>query len=174
MRLFLAMLIITTIEVILIAKVGNMIGFFNTFLLIIITAMIGSWQLRKQWAFVMGKLQSLQSQPSQALLEALILLVCGVLLITPGFLTDIVGFLGLVPTLRERFVGVMQNNFGKIMRGSVHTYTHQSSSTDGASPFEQRSQRGGRHDDSIIEGEFERTETSDEHSHHVSKKPGND
>ncbi len=163
MRLFLAMIIITTIEVILISKVGNMIGFFNTFLLIVITAMIGSWQLRKQWAFVIGKLQGLQSEPSQALLEALVLLISGVLLITPGFLTDIVGFLGLVPVIREQFVALMRKNAGTVMRGGFHMYTHSSSthsehSAFEKSPFEHSAQRGGRSENTIIEGEFERTD----------------
>lgn len=151
MRLFLLMLIVTTIEVILIAKVGALIGFFPTFLIIIATAMLGSWQLRQQWQFVMGKLGTLQSEPSQALLEALVLLICGVLLVTPGFLTDIIGFLGLIPALRERFVGVLRKNAGKVMRGNFQMYTHQSYQEP---PQNTHSQQ--RRDENIIEGEYER------------------
>ncbi|PIE42369.1 MAG: FxsA protein [Gammaproteobacteria bacterium] len=148
MRLFLLILIVSTIEVVLIAKVGDMIGFFNTFLLIIATAVIGSWQLRKQWGFVMGKLQTLQTEPSQALIEALTLLICGFFLIVPGFLTDIIGFLGLIPAVRERFASVIRQNAAVFVRGSVNSYYR----TDG------RSDQSSRHsvDSHIIEGEFER------------------
>lgn len=146
MRLFLLMVIVTTIEVILIAKIGNMIGFFPTLIIIIATALIGSQQLKKQWRFVMGKLQTLQSEPSQALSEALVLLICGVLLVTPGFLTDIVGFLGLIPAVRERLVAFMRQHAGAMLRGNVHVYTN---TTSAEKPRQ-------HHDDHVIEGEFER------------------
>ncbi|PID66173.1 MAG: exlusion protein FxsA [Gammaproteobacteria bacterium] len=150
MRLFFIMVVVTTIEVILIAKVGGLIGFWPTFLIIIATALLGSWQLRQQWGFVIGKLQTLQSEPSQTMLEALVLLICGVLLITPGFLTDIIGFLGLIPAVRERFVAVMRKNADKIMRANFHVYRHQSSS------FDRNSYDNASSDNHIIEGEFER------------------
>ncbi len=95
MKLFLLMAVVTTIEVILISKVGSAIGFFPTLALIIATAAIGSWQLRRQGLPVMQKMQSMKEAPSNTMLEGLILLLCGVLLITQGFLTDNVGFLGL-------------------------------------------------------------------------------
>lgn len=155
MRLFLLMLIVTTIEVILIAKVGAVIGFFPTFLLILLTAFVGSTLLKKQWQFVMGKLQTLQSEPSQALLEALVLVICGVLLITPGFLTDIIGFLGLMPVLRERFVAALRRHSGSIMRGGFQVHTSSlGSNTARHQPQNQQHQTPG--DDSVIEGEFER------------------
>lgn len=154
MRLFLIMLIITAIEVVLIAKVGALIGFPMTFLIIIATAMLGSWQLKKQWRFVMGKLQTLQSEPSQAMLEALVLLICGVLLITPGFLTDIVGFLGLIPIVRERLVHLMRQYAGKMVGGNFRMY----SDFRGQSPFDNAFDTSSNpsRGEKVIEGEFER------------------
>lgn len=149
MRLFLVLLVVTTIEVILIAKVGNAIGFLNTFLLIIMTAVLGSWLLKQQWRFVMGKLQHLQGEPSQALLEALILLICGVLLITPGFLTDIIGFLGLIPPMRERFAAVLRRHAGQLTTHS--RFYHQSTEQQQTSHGSQSSRKT-----TIIDGEFER------------------
>ncbi len=150
MRLFLLMLVVTTIEVILIAKVGALIGFFPTFLIIIATALLGSWQLRQQWQFVVGKLGTLQSEPSQALLEALVLIICGVLLITPGFLTDIIGFLGLIPPLREHFVKLLRKNAGKLIRGNFQMYSSRTYQDN------QNHTQTRREDSHIIEGEFER------------------
>lgn len=154
MRLFLIMLIITAIEVVLIAKVGALIGFPMTFLIIIATALLGSWQLKKQWRFVMGKLQTLQSEPSQAMLEALVLLICGVLLITPGFLTDIVGFLGLIPIVRERLVHLMRQHAGKMVGGNFRMY----SDFRGQSPFDNAFDTSSNpsRGEKVIEGEFER------------------
>lgn len=155
MRLFLLMLIVTTIEIILIAKVGNAIGFFNTFIMIIATALLGSWQLKKQWRFVFSKMQSMQSEPSQALIEAMILLVCGVLLITPGFLTDIVGFLGLIPSIREGLVTTLKKRAGGFMRGRAQVFTNDTSGQHSPfSPHQTHQQHSRDHD--IIEGEYEK------------------
>ncbi len=153
MRLFLIMVVVTTIEVVLISEVGSLIGFWATFLVIIGTAMLGSKLLRQQWGMVIGKLQTLQSEPSQTMLEALVLLICGVLLITPGFLTDIVGFLGLVPTVREQFVALARKNAGKVMRGNFQVYGNfqQSTHTDSHTYTDSRTDN-----DNVIEGEFER------------------
>lgn len=153
MRLFLVMLIVTSIEVILIAKVGNILGFFTTFLIIIATAMLGSWQLRQQWHFVIGKMQTLQSEPSQALLEALVLVICGVLLITPGFLTDIIGFLGLIPMVRERFVAFMRRRGLSVMQ-SNHFHAYRGNMND--RPSSTYSANADSQAEEIIEGEFER------------------
>lgn len=152
MRLFLIMLIVTTIEVMLISEVGNVIGFWPTFFIIIATAMLGSKLLRQQWGMVIGKLQTLQSEPSQAMLEALVLLICGILLITPGFLTDIVGFLGLVPNIREKFVEIIRKNSGKIMRSNFYTYSNFSSSQQSSHNYHNTQ----NNTPDIIEGEFER------------------
>lgn len=147
MRLFLLLLLIISIEVVLIAKVGSLIGFFYTFLLIISTAVIGSWQLKKQWRFVMTKMQTLQSEPSHALLEAFILLMCGILLITPGFLTDIIGFLTLIPRVRERLIVFLQQHSNHFTTTRFQTFAQQQHKTN-TSERKAHSQ--------VIEGEFER------------------
>ncbi len=150
MKLFLLMALVTAIEVFLIAKVGAAIGPWLTVFIIFFTAFLGSRLLSKQWRFVMGKLQNLQSNPSDAMLEALVLVISGVLLITPGFLTDCVGFLGLIPITRERFVQFLRKNSSKVMAGSQFSMY----SSTGFSHQTQSTQRP--HDDQIIEGEFER------------------
>ncbi len=139
MKLFLAMIIVTAIEIMLIGKVSSIIGGWGTFFTVIITAMIGSWQLKKQGRATLNKLQTLQTEPTEALSEGMILLICGVLLITPGFLTDIVGFLGLVPKIRQSLAKVVKRNFNfaskTILNGKTQQQQNQSS-------------------EDIIEGEF--------------------
>lgn len=156
MRLFLLMAVVTAIEVILIAKVGTAIGFWATLLIIIGTAFVGSWLLKKQWRFVMGKMQSLQSQPSTAIIEALILLICGVLLVTPGFLTDIVGFCGLLPPVRERLVDVIKRNSGKFVQSGFRVYGSNSTFSGFSSSGSQQQSSQNGEAGNTIEGEFER------------------
>ncbi len=159
MPLFLLMFIVTAIEVVLIAKVGSLIGFWATFFIIIATAYVGSRMLGKQWRFVMGKLQALQSDPSDAMLEALVLLICGVLLVTPGFLTDIIGFLGLIPTTRARLIEIMRKNSGRVLRSGQFSMHSSFSSFNQTGQMGQTGSMGTQHrsaNEDIIEGEFER------------------
>ncbi len=129
-RLFLLMFIVTAVEIYLLIKIGGVIGAIPTVLLIFVTAGIGSWQLREQGLSVLNKLQTLQEEPSNTILEGLVLLVCAVLLITPGILTDIVGLLGLVPAVRTKLVRKLsqhsQTMFSKQMGGGSSFFYYQS------------------------------------------------
>lgn len=74
-----------------------------TILLIILTAILGVFFLRLQGLATLHRIRhSLDRNelPADSLIEGLILLVCGVLLLTPGFFTDALGFIGLVPGIR--------------------------------------------------------------------------
>ncbi|MPV86328.1 FxsA family protein [Ostreibacterium oceani] len=158
MRLFLLMLVVTAIEVVLIAKVGNQIGFFNTFLIIVFTAMLGSWQLKKQWRFVIQKQQIQRTAPSDTLIAGIVLLICAVLLITPGFLTDIVGFLGLIPALRERLIGFIKRH---VNLQATHFFSHTAHAeiddTGWGKSNPHQPHRGDRQQSNdILEGEYER------------------
>ena len=84
-----------------------MIGAMPTVLLVIVTAVVGAWLVRLQGFSTLQRVRrTLDSGglPALELLEGVILLFAGALLLTPGFFTDIVGFLCLVPELRRQFV----------------------------------------------------------------------
>ncbi len=155
-RLFLLMFGVTAIEIYLLIKVGGVIGAIPTVLLIFVTAAVGSWQLRQQGVSVLNKLQTLEGEPNKTILEGLVLLVCAVLLITPGILTDLVGFIGLVPAIRGRIVNHLIKNSAKLFSqqaGGTRFFYYQSgghSSTN--NPFGKDS--GGQSQD-VFEGEFE-------------------
>ena len=92
------------LEIYLLLAVGEQIGVFATVSLIIFTAILGTAMLRVQGTATLQKLQqqlAAHEMPAQALLEGLILLVGGVLLLTPGFFTDALGFLCLLPWTRQ-------------------------------------------------------------------------
>ena len=82
---------------------GERIGFWPTVALILLTAAVGSWLSKREglaaWRRVQQKL-SAGGLPGPELSDGLIILVSGALLLTPGFLTDVAGLLGLVPVTR--------------------------------------------------------------------------
>lgn len=98
------LLIIPIAEIGTFIVVGGKIGVLYTFGLILLTAILGSILLRWQGFQILGRLQS-ESQagkiPSKELVHGAMILVAGVLLLTPGFVTDTVGFLLFVPGIRD-------------------------------------------------------------------------
>ena len=108
MFLFIALFIlIPIIEISLFIEIGSIIGSFYTITLIFITAIVGVFFVRQQGISTFQKLTSqLQNleTPVQTMFEGLVILISGILLITPGFFTDALGFLGLIPFSRIIFI----------------------------------------------------------------------
>ena len=102
--LFLLFLTVPLVEIYFLIQVGQEIGAFSTVLLCILTAALGAILLRIQGILTLMNAREKLRQgeiPADNLLEGLILLISGVLLLTPGFVTDVIGFLCLVPSLRS-------------------------------------------------------------------------
>ena len=108
MFLFIALFVlIPIIEISLFIEIGSIIGSFYTIILIFITAVVGVFFVRQQGVSTFQKLafqlQNLET-PVQTMFEGLVILISGILLITPGFFTDTLGFLGLIPYSRIIFI----------------------------------------------------------------------
>lgn len=91
------------LELYILIQVGGVIGGLPTIILCILTAVIGAALLRYQGLQTIARVQVKLARgeiPATDMLEGLMLLLCGVLLLTPGFFTDCIGFLCLVPPLR--------------------------------------------------------------------------
>ena len=104
MWLLLAFVAIPMIEIALFIQVGGVIGLGWTLLIVLATALLGSYLVRSQGALAMAKIrQSLAEldDPTQPLAEGAMILVSGALLLTPGFFTDAVGFALLMPPVRH-------------------------------------------------------------------------
>ena len=102
--LFLA---VPIIEIYLLIKVGSIIGVFPTILMVIGTAVIGAILLRQQGISTLTRFQNTLSSgqiPATEMLEGVALIVGGALLMTPGFFTDTIGFLCLIPTTRKLMI----------------------------------------------------------------------
>ena len=111
--LLIIFIVIPVIEISLFIEIGSFIGSFNTILLIFTTALIGVYFVRQQGISTYSKLYNqLQNQeaPIQTMFEGLVILISGILLITPGFFTDALGFLGLIPLTRVIFIKILANS----------------------------------------------------------------
>ena len=94
---------IPVLEIIIFIEIGSFVGTFNTILLTFLTAIVGVYLVRQQGLSTIQKIMvQLQSgeKPVVTMFEGLVILVAGVLLLTPGFFTDFFGFLLLVPKFR--------------------------------------------------------------------------
>jgi len=104
MWLFLMFVAVPLIEIALFIKVGGAIGLWPTLAIVVLTAFIGTWLVRGQGALAVGRLRASFSRlddPTEPLAHAAMILVAGVLLLTPGFFTDAVGFTLLMPPVRR-------------------------------------------------------------------------
>ena len=103
MRLFLLLLIVPLIEIGLFIEVGGLIGLWPTIGIVMFTAILGTVMLRRQGLAALRSVQARLSageNPGRLLADGAMILIAGVLLLTPGFLTDTIGLLLLVPTVR--------------------------------------------------------------------------
>ncbi len=107
-RIFLiAFLSIPLLEIWLLIHVGQTIGAFPTVLLVIATAVAGAALLRQQGLATLLRAQHSMAKgelPAMEMLEGVVIAACGVLLLTPGFFTDILGLIGLIPATRQALI----------------------------------------------------------------------
>lgn len=104
---------IPLVEVYLFIEVGEKIGALPTVLLCITTAVIGSVMVRAQGLSTMAKFQqevAAGQMPATTMMEGFALMLGGFLLITPGFFTDALGFLCLIPYTRRAIISRLINN----------------------------------------------------------------
>lgn len=102
--LFLLFLSIPLLEIYLLLKVGSSIGVLATVALVVLTAVVGVWLLRLQGFATLAKAQASLAKgevPADTMLEGVMLFIAGALLLTPGFFTDAIGFLFLIPISRQ-------------------------------------------------------------------------
>jgi UPF0716 protein FxsA len=95
---------IPLIELYFLIQVGSEIGAFSTIFLTVFTALLGGWMVRKQGFSTIMRVRETMERgevPALEMMEGSVLLVCGVLLLLPGFITDAVGFIFLIPPLRR-------------------------------------------------------------------------
>ncbi|MDF1507011.1 membrane protein FxsA [Robertmurraya sp. DFI.2.37] len=121
--ILLLLLIIPAGEIFVLLLSGRIIGVWTTLSIIILTGVIGAYLAKRQGLEALRRAQ-LDMQygrvPGEAIVDGMCILVGGVLLLTPGFITDAIGFLLLIPLTRLYFKGFLKKGLKKwIDNGNV-------------------------------------------------------
>ena len=114
LKLFLAFTLIPLLELYLLIKLGTVMGALNTLALVVLTGFAGAYLARMQGLQTMLRVRSQIQQgamPAEDLIDAVIIFVAGIVLLTPGLLTDIAGLLLLYPTSRFHFKRWLRKKF---------------------------------------------------------------
>ena len=144
MRLFLLLVAVPIIEIALFIEVGGWLGTWPTIGIVVLTAFLGSMMLRQQGLKALGDIQGrlmAGDDPGQMLADGAMILVSGVLLLTPGFFTDAIGFLLLIPGVRSAIFRWLKAN----VKMNVHT----------AAQHHRPPQGWDRPDNHTVDGEYE-------------------
>jgi UPF0716 protein FxsA len=119
-RVFLFIFVFALLEAVVLGQVAQSIGWGVTILLTVLTAMMGSllfrWQGVETWVRLNKRMQK-GEMPGAEMVEGVMLLLGGALLITPGFITDGIGFLLLLPQSRRAFAGYI------VKKGMMQAFT---------------------------------------------------
>ncbi len=119
-KYFLAFTVIPLIEIAILISLSDIVGGWTTVGIVVVTALIGTSLIKNSGKEVMENLQKammFQGNISDAILDGAILLVTGVLLITPGFFTDIFGLLIHVPIFKNILKKFLLGKFKDKMQG---------------------------------------------------------
>jgi UPF0716 protein FxsA len=104
LRLFVLFTVMPVVELAILIRLGTAIGVFPTIAIVVLTGIAGAYLARTQGFSVLAKIRARMAEgafPAEELLDGLLVLAAGIVLITPGILTDISGFLLLVPRTRR-------------------------------------------------------------------------
>lgn len=156
MWLFIAFLAVPLIEIALFIQIGGAIGLGWTLLTVVVTALLGTFLVRNQGALAIGQLRSSFDEmrdPTEPLAHGAMILFSGALLLTPGFFTDAIGFLLLVPGVRSWAFQAVRS------RVNVQSFSAQSTARSRDGAFNTRPD--------VIDGEYEEISPSTDHT----KKP---
>lgn len=162
--LFVLFILVPIIEITVIMQVGALLGVWPTVAIVILSAWLGAKYVRQQGLATLQSVQTKMAQgemPSNEIVTGLMLLIAGVLLVTPGFVTDIFGLSLLVPAVREALAAQVQKHMVVNQFSAGASFTH---STNGnvyehqADPFTEPRKEVSHHQGETLEGEFQRKE----------------
>lgn len=159
--LFIAMPIV---EIALLLRVGSALGWITTLLIVIATAFLGTAMLRQQGLATLAKARArLDSgqMPAEQMLEGMLIMIGGVLLLTPGFVTDAFGFACLIPFSRRWLASKVASRAIVGMSASSAPFTDRTGSAAAGPEPEQVNRAGSRKSNQssngdIIDGDYRR------------------
>jgi UPF0716 protein FxsA len=156
-NLFFLFLIVFFLEIYLFITVGSAIGALSTISLVILTAIIGIFILRVQGIMTLQKLQMTVNRgeaPTEAVLYGILLLIGGGLLLIPGFFTDVLGLICVIPITRKSLISYFMLKIQPTTTDSSSNCSTSNSSTADANQTKKQKQKKRR--PITIEGEYRR------------------
>lgn len=117
-KLLLLFIIVPVVELYILIEVGKKIGSLTTIGIIILTGILGAYLVKSQGFMILKKIQNDLNEgilPGNNLIQGAIILAGGILLLTPGFITDIIGFIFLIPASRR----VVKKYLLKWLKGKI-------------------------------------------------------
>ena len=125
-RLILLFTLVPLIELSLLIELGRQIGLGSTIAIVIVTGVVGAYLAKYEgFKVVSGIRQELATGkiPAEGLIDGVIILAGGLLLLTPGLLTDTIGFLALIPISRNYLKQYLKRKFRqKIDSNEIHSF----------------------------------------------------
>lgn len=116
LRLLLLLTIVPLVELTILLRIAEEFSWGSTILLIIVTGVVGAWLARREGLKVLHKIQTdLESgiAPTEAMVDGVLILAAGLVLVTPGILTDLLGFALLIPPIRAKVRHALSEAFKK-------------------------------------------------------------
>lgn len=157
MRLLLFFIVIPLTELWLLFEVADLVGGFETVLLVIMTAFFGIMLLKSQGVATLTRANQkwqMGAVPAQEMIEGLMLAFCGAMLLTPGFITDALGFLILLPPVRRFLAGrITQQGVASFVKG-VAGETVIKRARPGAGQWQSRSFGGQVYEGKVTKSSF--------------------
>jgi len=114
------------LELWLLVKLGGHYGVVPTLLLVVVTGILGAWMARTQGLMILLSIQREMTEgrmPAPQMIDGVMILVAGILLLTPGLITDAAGFLLLVPPVRVIIRGWLRRKLERKLREGTVTFS---------------------------------------------------
>ena len=121
MWLLLLFIVVPVLEIWLFIIIGGAIGTYITLSIILLTAILGTFLVKAQGIYVLKEIQSKFDElknPTEPIIHGAMILFAGALLLTPGFFTDSVGFLLLIPSIRSVTFSWLKNNLNFVKQSN--------------------------------------------------------
>ncbi len=125
-RILAIFIIIPILELFILLRLGELVGVFYTILIILLTGVIGVWLAKKQGFIVLSQFRNSMNSgflPGDSIVDGILILLGAAVLLTPGLITDFIGFLLLIPFtrifirefLKKRLKFYLENGYFKII-----------------------------------------------------------
>ncbi|MBM7037745.1 FxsA family protein [Vibrio ulleungensis] len=153
-------IVVPIVEIALFIQVGGALGVGMTVALVVITALVGASLVRSQGLQTIMSVQNRLQQgemPAQQIVEGVMLAVAGVLLLTPGFMTDAFGMIVLMPAPRAAIAKQLMSRV-QVQASSAQFghFEQHGQHNPGQNPFQQSDRFDSMSNGNTFEGEYER------------------